>query len=359
VLEHFYPYIGGAEQLFWELATALAREGQEVGVVTTRFRPGLPQEEVLEGVKIYRVDCRNRYLFSFFSLPVILARLKEGYDLVHTTSYNAALPAWLASRIRRKPVIITFHEAWGKLWWQLPFANFFQRLAFYSWEQLLLRLPFRRFIAVSDFTRSELIRQGVKQEQVERIYNGLDYAAFEAYRHQPPLVFTYAYFGRLGMSKGLNLLLPAAREMAQAHPETRLKLIIPTYPEGMYRWVMSEINRLGLEEHIILLHDLPKGRLLEEISQSSCVVIPSYSEGFCFVAAEAAAMQVPIISSQRGALAEVVSGAYLPLAEMTAAALAAALRQAYAENWQGKPQQQFPLSKSVEAYLKLYERLLD
>ena len=356
VLEHFYPYIGGAESLFWELATALARQGQEVGVVTTRFRPDLPREETLQGVKVYRVDCRNRYLFSFFSLPVILSRLKH-YDLVHTTSYNAALPAWLAARIGRKPVVVTFHEAWGKLWWKLPFANFPQRLAFYCWEQLLLRLPFRRFIAVSDFTKQELIRQGVKADIIERIYNGLDYKEFDAYTHQPPPVFTYAYFGRLGMSKGLDLLLPAAREMAQSHPESRLKLIVPTYPEAMYRWVMDQIQSYGLEEHVMLRHDLPKSELLEEISGSSCVVIPSYSEGFCFVAAEAVALGVPVISSQKGALAEVVGGAYLPLAEMSAPALAEALRQAYAGNWQGKPQLQFPLSGSVEAYLRLYASL--
>ncbi|MCB0568818.1 MAG: glycosyltransferase family 4 protein, partial [Phaeodactylibacter sp.] len=137
VLEHFYPYIGGAERLFWELATALAREGYRVGVVTTRFRKGLPEEEEVSGVKIYRVNCRNRYYFTMASLPAI-RRLLPDYGLVHTTSYNAALPAWIAARRSGKPVVVTFHEAWGPLWWRLPFASFPQRLAFYCWERLLL-----------------------------------------------------------------------------------------------------------------------------------------------------------------------------------------------------------------------------
>ena len=356
VLEHFYPYIGGAERLFWELATALAAQGYEVGVVTTRFRKGLPKEEVLSGVKIFRVDCRNRYLFSFVSLPAVRRHLRD-YDLVHTTSYNAALPAWLAARLARKPVVITFHEAWGSLWSRLPFANFFQRLAFYCWEQLLLRLLFERFVAVSEFTRRELIRQGVGERKVARIYNGLDYQEFEGYTHEPPPVFTYTYFGRLGMSKGLDLLLPAARTMATAHPESRLKLILPTYPEGMYQWVMNRIKELDLEAHIQLLHDLPKGRLMQEICQSSCVVVPSYSEGFCFVAAEAVALGAPVISSGKGALEEVVSGRFLEMGNMSAAALAETLEQAYTGHWQEKPLVRFSLANSVEAYIKLYREI--
>ncbi len=356
VLEHFHPYIGGAERLFWELSTALARQGHQVGVVTTRFREGLPREETLSGVRVYRVDCYNRYFFSFASLPAIRRLLRE-YDLVHTASYNAALPAWLAARLAGKPVIVTFHEAWGGLWWRLPFANFLQRLAFFCWELLLLRLPFERFVAVSDYTRQELIRQGVAEKKVMRIYNGLDYREFERYPHEPPAFFTYTYFGRLGMSKGLDLLLPAARQMALAHPESRLKLILPTYPKGMYRWVMKRAAVLGLDAHIQLLHNLPKEQLMEEVSRSSCVVIPSYSEGFCFVAAEAVALGVPVVSSQRGALEEVVSGRYTGMAGMSAEALAHALDEAYKGNWQEKPQRRFSLASSVEAYISLYREV--
>ena len=37
VLEHFYPYIGGVEQLFWQLSKSLVARGHEVKVITTRF----------------------------------------------------------------------------------------------------------------------------------------------------------------------------------------------------------------------------------------------------------------------------------------------------------------------------------
>jgi glycosyltransferase involved in cell wall biosynthesis len=356
VLEHFHPYIGGAEKLFYELTTELARAGHQIAVVTTRFRPDLPEEEWKEGVQIRRVNCRNRYWFSVVSLPVI-RRLAKDYDIVHTTSYNAALPAWLGAVLSRKPVMITFHEVWGQLWWRLPFANFIQRALFYTWEQLLLKLPFQYFIGVSDYTQQALKNSGISADKALRIYNGLDYGVFDPYPHQPPENFTFTYFGRLGMSKGLELLLPAARDLLRQHPEARFKLIVPTYPAPMYEWVLQELNRLGIQEQTQLLHDLPRATLYQEIATSSCVVIPSYSEGFCFVAAEASAMGVPVVSSNRGALREVVSGHWLPMADMTAGALAAALHQAYADDWSYRPFRPFKLREAVRAYIELYSGL--
>jgi glycosyltransferase involved in cell wall biosynthesis len=356
VLEHFYPYVGGAEQLFWVLSTSLAKAGHEVAVVTTLFREGLPEEEEIEGIQIYRVRCANRFLFSAMSLPMAY-RLAGSYDIIHTTSYNAALPAWIAAKLRRKPVFITFHEVWGQLWWQLPFASFLQRLAFYSWEQLLLRLPFDRFIAVSDYTRRAFRQHGIPDRKSLRIYNGLEYEDFEDWKHQPPERFTYTYFGRLGMSKGLDLLLPAAAEMTNRHPDSRLRLIIPTYPEAMFQRIMGKLQELGLEEHVELRHNLSRDELFTEITQSSCVVIPSYSEGFCFVAAESVAMGVPIVSSQRGALAEVVGGRYIPVAQQSAAAWAEALNLAYEGYWQEKPVQRFTLEDSVRQYIELYQKI--
>ena len=356
VLEHFYPYLGGAEHLFWTLAKALVQEGCEVAVVTTRFRKDLSKEETLEGIKIYRVDCYNRYFFSFFSLPITL-RLISAYDIIHTTSYNAALPAWIAARIKKKPAIITFHEVWGKLWWKLPYASFLERLAFYSWEQLLLRLPFKRFIGVSEFTRQALIEAGISPQKAIRIYNGMEYSDFEGFEYRPPKNFTFTYFGRLGISKGLDLLLPAAAQHLTQHPNHQFKMIIPTYPKGMFDKIKKTIQTHGLEEQIHLLHHLPRKQLFNEICQSSCIVVPSYSEGFCFVAAEGVALGIPIISSQKAALAEVVAGHHITMNGQSIENLTIALNKAASAQWEYKTAQKFLLSDAVNEYIMLYKDL--
>ncbi|MGB3547372.1 MAG: glycosyltransferase family 4 protein [Saprospiraceae bacterium] len=357
VVEHYYPYIGGAETLFQSLAESLAAAGKTVTVVTTRFRPDLAAEEDYRGVRIIRINCGNRFLFSLLALPRVIREARRA-DLIHTTTYNAAPPAWLAGKLTRKKVILTFHEVWGRLWFQLPYTSWWQRYGFYLYEQAVVRLPFHHYIAVSEFTRSALIRNGIPAGRISRIYNGLVYERFTPYPRQAPLTFTYTYFGRLGISKGLDLLLPAAALLSKDHPESCLVLIIPRTPKPMYRRITRQVAELGLTDRVFLRHELNRDELYRQIAGSSCVVVPSYSEGFCFVAAETVALGVPIVSSGRGALPETVSGDYLQMEDMTADSLYRCLVRAYNGNFNRRPVRRFPLREALESYLKLYGSLL-
>ncbi len=358
VLEHFYPYIGGAEKLFYILTTALAKEGHKIVVVTTQFDKQLPKEEIHQGVKIIRINCWNRYAFTLFSLPKIL-RYSKNIDLIHTTTYNAALPAIIAGKIRRKPVYVTFHEVWGKLWKKLPFTSLVQKYGYYFFEKLLLCLPFNKYIAVSNFTQKALQEYGIPLHKIKRIYNGLEYDSFNKLQVTPNKTFTYTYFGRLGISKGLDLLIPAAAEFRRKHPKSILKLILPKQPKVFYEKIMRLVAEYGLKNYIDFKHNLSREELYDELLKSSCVVIASYSEGFCFAAAEAVALKVPIISSHQGALPEVVSGKFMVMGEMTISALATALEDAYHGNWQEKPIRYFPLKETVVAYKNLYSQTTD
>ncbi|MFT4535525.1 MAG: glycosyltransferase involved in cell wall biosynthesis [Saprospiraceae bacterium] len=355
VLEHFYPYIGGAEKLFYELSTNLAQQGMEVTVVTTLFDKTLPSEEFHNGVKIVRVKCYNRFVFTLFSIPKIIKNTK-GCDIIHTTTYNAALPSILAGILMRKPVFITFHEVWGTLWKKLPFTSFLNKNAFYLFEKLLLKLPFHKFIAVSDFTKSKLIESGIAENKIERIYNGIEYELFEDYETEAPEVFTYTYFGRLGISKGLELLIPAAAEFRKSHPDSIFKLIIPKQPKGIYDKIMDLIESNNLESYIDIHHNLPRQQLYQELLKSSCVVIPSYSEGFCYAAAETVALNIPIISSQRGALQEVVSGSFIGIEKQNSTSLCNALKEAYLGKWTKTSVKKFHLQDSIKMYTEMYFR---
>ncbi len=354
VLEHYHPYIGGAETLFRDLTRELARLGHAVTVVTTRFDPLLPAQEVLEGVTVHRVNCRNRFLFSILALPAVRHHAKRA-DLVHTTTYNAAPPAWIGAKLSGKPVVITFHELWGKLWFRLPFISRPAALAYYCFEQLVFRLPFDRYVAVSDFTARTLVRNGLERQRVTRIYNGLAAEDFPSAPHCPPDRFTITYFGRLGISKGLEILLPAVSRFTGRHPEARLRLIIPRRPAALYRRILARIGELGVGERVELLHELPWAELRERVRSSSCVVIPSHSEGFCYVAAETVALGVPIVHSGRGALAETVSGRSVEMREMSVAALDEALEAAFLGEWTTEPVKKFPLADSIREYTLFYE----
>ncbi|MEL7220760.1 MAG: glycosyltransferase family 4 protein [Bacteroidota bacterium] len=356
VLEHYYPYVGGAEKLFQQLAESLATGEHDVTVVTTRFDGELPKKEQLNGVKIRRVNCYNRYLFTLFSLPQLWANCRNA-DIIHTTTYNAAFPAWLIGKIYRKRVVLTFHELWSDLWFQLPFLARWQRWVYYLYESFILKLSFDHYLAVSEATAQDLRAQDIPTNKIVQIYNGIDYQQFRAYTHTPPPKFTLLYFGRLGVSKGLDLLLPAWGAFLQDYPDAVLQLVIPLYPRSLFLRVSDIVQQCIPKENIQYFHDLPEDDLFTKISQVSAVVIPSYSEGFCFAAAETVAIGTPVISSGKKALQEVVSGKHITIQGQEVDDLLTAIKSAYQEEWDYSPVRKFDLKETVDAYLAFYRRL--
>lgn len=357
VLEHYVPYIGGAEELFSALAEALIQRGHQVTVVTTRHQNNLPVHEIINGVHVHRVNSRNRFLFTFMSLPEVY-KWASWADTIHTTSYNAALPARMAAFFRKRRCIITFHEVWDKLWFRLPFISLPERIGYYLFEKMILRLNFHQYVAVSGHTRNRLIDSGVSQKRISMIYNGINYSRMSEYSWNPPATFTLTYFGRLGISKGLEILLPAFAETLRNHPDIQLKLIIPTYPRNLFKRIMGLIDELKIRGSIKLKHDLPTDELLKEVASSSCVVIPSHSEGFCFTAVETMAMRVPVIHSGLGALPEVVGGRSISLDELSVQSLASAMNAAIMGQWKVVEEKKFPIGDTVSNYLKLYREML-
>jgi glycosyltransferase involved in cell wall biosynthesis len=308
---------------------------------------------MINGVAVRRLPFTNRFAFTFFSLPWVLYYGRK-FDYFHTTSYNAAVPAFVASKLLGKKCFITFHEYWGRLWFQLPHLSFFTRVLFFLYEKIISMFSFYKFIAVSESTRQCLIAGGVKPDKILVIYNGIDYGEYDLFKHQPSSNFTVTYFGRLGVSKGVNILLEASRLFFKKNNDAVLKLIVPLKPQASINRVRRFVIKNNLAQNVIFLHQLSEKRLKEELSKSSCVVIPSYSEGFCFAAVEAIAMQIPLISSDKTALKEVVSGTYIKMEELSVLCLVNALQKAKDNQWTLSSIKYFRLEECIERYKLLY-----
>ena len=353
VLEHFHPYIGGVEFLFLQLGKELVRHGQEVTVITTRYDRSLENEEDIEGLKVIRINAQSRYSFSLKAIPAIIKTLKN-CDVVHTTTYNAAIPTWIATRIIKKRCIITFHEYWGSLWNQLPYLNPVQRVMYKTFEKIVSQLPFDRVVAVSDYTKNSLSNKGVPKHKLSRIYNGLDYSEFTIESSELEKNKTFIFVGRLGVSKGYDLLLPAIDKFLSHHPEYLFHMVIPRRPVGLFKTINKKIHSLNNRNRIKLFHHLPKEELKQFMMASEFIIVPSYSEGFCFVAAEACALNVPVLHSGRGALKEVVAGRNLSFSPFDEVGLLKGLEDAASAKWDNTPMKKFPIKNTIDAYMQLY-----
>ena len=221
VCENYYPHYGGAEVLFKNLAEGLVKKGNRVAVITTLL-PDTKKFEELKGVKVHRVNCfNNRYLFSFLSIPKVLKLAKKA-DIIQTTTFNGAPPAWWCANLTNKPVILTVHEIWIGKWKEVTeFSGI--KAALHDWlERLLYFLPFDKYICVSNTTRKDLLNQGIKKEKAVTVYNGFDYTFWnpknfskmngQQIRKKLNLEKKFVCFswGRPGGSKGFQHFIKAA-----------------------------------------------------------------------------------------------------------------------------------------------------
>lgn len=367
VLEFFWPQVGGVETLFLDLAAGLAALGHQVTVLTTRL-PGTPGAETHRGVQIRRLghpDRPSRYAFSLLAAPLAVQLARQA-DVIHTTTYTAALPAWIAGRVTGRPVVITVHELIGATWHALPGVSWPAAVAYRLLELTCVRLPFARAVAVSRATRNALRQAGVPDDRLGLVYNGVNLHGWAAEPalvarvraeyapHGAPLV---TFYGRPGVTKGVEVLISAFALLLRVRPEARLLLILGQYPHER-RALLETLARRTLGGAVTVLDSVPRPSLPSYLVASDCVAVPSLTEGFGFSAAEAALLDVPVVASDAGSLPEVLSGRFLLVAPGDAPALAAGLLRALGGELPATPPRLFPAADMVSGYEHTYRRVL-
>lgn len=292
--------------LFGELAAELTRQGHAVEVITSAD-PGEPRREVRDGLTIRRIKApafARRYLFMLMAIPVAIRAARRA-DLVHTTTYNAAIPAWIAAGLARKPVVLTAHEVFGPQWHAMPGMNPLLGALYRVFESFVLRLGWTHVITPSDFTRLRL----PDPSRATTVYNAVDHAFWTPSRHQArelPGAFTYLYFGRPGVSKGVEYLIDAAEIVRRERPESRLVMILSREPERQYRRMMQRLRALG--DHVVLVDSVARDELPSYLLGADVVVVPSISEGFGYTAVEAASLGCRVIATSGHATEELLQG---------------------------------------------------
>ncbi|MFH0829359.1 MAG: glycosyltransferase family 4 protein [Candidatus Kerfeldbacteria bacterium] len=369
VVEYYFPHIGGVETFFQHLAEGLAAKGIEVEIVTSCL-PGTKMDEVLNGVAIHRIRLPRLGLRYWFTLCAVFPiwRRASSCDVIHTTTYNAAFPAWLAAKLLRKKVLITVHEIWGDLWFRAIRMNKLSAWLHWLFERFVVRLTFDAYVGVSDVTRSAIQAVHRSGKNIQRIYHGIDYQLFDPTMHDGAKErerlnlgsgFLYLYFGRTGWAKGIDSLLESVPEIAQAIPGSYCLLLLSRDPVQPFRAIEETIRRLGIGQKVKLIDPLPRNELPNLLSVVDCVVVPSISEGFGFTTAESCAMGKPVAVSRAGSLPEVASGDVHFFEPGDPKGIARAVIDIAKGQRALVPQKRFEWETAISAYEALYRKLLE
>jgi D-inositol-3-phosphate glycosyltransferase len=367
VLENYYPNIGGAEVLFKNLCEGLAGKGNNVTVITTLL-PGTQQKEVLNGVNIVRVRTpakASRYWFTFMAIPLSI-KLAGRSEIVHTTTYNGAFPAWLAARLRGKKCLITVLEIIGKHWKEMAGMGTIKASLHEFLERVIIALPFDLYCAISRYTAECIKLCGVKSEMISVVYPGIDYQLFDPEKADGRSIrnklgiheeYVYMYYGRPGISKGVEYLVEAVPLISEKLKYSKLLMLLAREPVEGYRNILDIICRLQLKEKVMIVDPVPRDQLPSYIAAADCIIVPSLSEGFGFSAAEACAMEKPVVLSNVASLPEVASGKYALIEPGSPQAIALGVEAVYNNKTKLGEKKLFEWSYCVDAYEKIYSRL--
>lgn len=333
VLEYFAPHIGWVETLFTKIIEWVLAEWHEVSIVTSRYDQALPaQEEYAERCTIYRVG-HGRFDFMWYGLrKANWLCYHKHIDLIHATTFMAAIPAGIVRRLTKIPTVLHVHEIYGKLWYRFIGAmGFFSRLL----EDIIFQcFTFDKYLCVSNYTKNNLrIVYGLPDKKLMTVYNAIDYdfrnnsefkeqnskwnqeihTLREHYNIGEKKIVLF--FGRPWVAKWLDDVLQAIPSVIDNNKHIQFVLIVPQDTKkkaGLIRSTIDEQQYDGMlahyKSHITHIPGAPWNTLKQWIQTADLVVLPSQAEGFGFAIAEVCAMHKTLITTNVASIPEVVSG---------------------------------------------------
>lgn len=315
-----YPphMVGGLGQHVYDISRFLVLQGVEVHIITPRVK-GYPDQEENNGVYIHRVghptseanmDNFKCWTFTFNSEAireaVRLHAMTGGFNVVHAHDWLAAYAGRAVSKIFELPLVTTIHATeHGR---NLGLHTSGQRQINEIENNLALEAD--QIICCSQYMQDEICTLfGVHRAMVKIIPNGVDPQQFMTLPEAPriqisPQEKAIVFLGRLVPEKGIWQLINSFAQVQERIADAKLYI----GGRGPQKTILEErVAALGLEDNVIFTGFLKEMDRNYIYHHASVAVFPSLYEPFGIVALEAMATRTPVVVSDVGGLAEIVT----------------------------------------------------
>lgn len=362
--------------LIVDLSNLYGGSSSRVLSLLTRFPAGTAALAGLERGAVTREALRLglpvHVLGSRKTDPRILGRLvrlirAEGYQILDSQNIQSKVFASLAASLTRVALVSTLNS-----WYANEHGKASLKGKIYTAVELATNWNLSLYIAVSERDRQNLLRAGVRADDIALIYNAVDAAqpppadrGFLRREFNLPADSTVCLaVGRLVRVKGYDVLVEAMKQVS----DQKRNITCVIVGEGEAREELTrQIHEAGLDGRVILAGYLPRETIASALASCDVFAMPSRYEGTPIAVLEAAAMACPILASDAGGIPELVANeehALLVQPEDPSALAQGLIRlgadRAFArrlgENAQRRVREKFSLEAQVAATMDAYRK---
>ena len=298
---YFPPEVGGLESHVHYLCRGLVERGCGVSIVTSRSRPGVPSYEVMDGIRIWRtwLPARNTIGWSLHgaSSTPKLGQVALRADIVHAQAFQSVLPAYVAKRAAKIPLVSTWHTSHFLKRAEHPFWRpIFERLLRWSDHNLAAS------VEIADV--AEGIAPGVS---VEALANGVETDVFRKVSPTLPESRRRRVIvpRRLFHKNGVEFFVKAMPLIAE---QVDVEAVI--VGDGPERTRLESLTgELGMTDRVSFLGAHTHAEMPGLLSSAELAVFPSLMEATSVAALESMACELPVAASDVGGLPELIDSA--------------------------------------------------
>jgi len=313
---------GGIKTHLSAMCRILSQRNFDVHIITSdKYRSMLTEISHKRHACLTTVDLPSRELSFYAIMPSLRSldrrsffRALDRYDILHVHGYTNYATDYLSltRKIHEMPVVITFH---GSLSQYSSISNRFWK-TLHNKVMIKFQSFVSKFIAVSYFEKDIAARQGISDDRIEVIYNGVDAGFFEGHRSDffeerlgiPRDVITLVYLGRLSRSKNLYSLIKATRYLLSAGRKVRLVMIGPNWGEESRLKRLSA--ELGISNYVLFVGEVTENEKMTALASADIFVYPALRDVFSLSVVEASASCVPVVAFASGSNNEMIVDGY-------------------------------------------------
>jgi len=285
------PEGGGAELYLQRMAQGLVARGARVTFFSAAY-PGAAPEETVDGIRYVRRGGKlSVYLQGMRLVLASRLRLRSGAGRIDAVvDVQNGMP-FFSRLVTRGPVVVLVHHVHREQW-PIVYPGVRGRVGWLLESRVAPRLyRHDQYVTVSQATKAELARLGVRGPRVAVVHNGTD-PAVEGPRERTPHP-SVCVVGRLVPHKRVEHAVDAVLALRERVPGVRLTIVGSGWWESSLRGYVHDRGAGDLVEFTGWVDDAEKEAVY---ARSWTMALPSLKEGWGLVVGEAARHGTPAVA---------------------------------------------------------------